>query len=756
MSNRNNPYQNFPGYVLRTPILSFDFYKKLTANESLSNNILKDTFNDPLVKEACFLASPTLYFELEKWMSGEYNSKKEDKIRFSLLKYLSRMSTRCTPFGLFAGCSLGEFEDNTTIINTSPNLNSRHTRLDMNYLVALSQDLSKSKGIREQLLFYPNTSIYASGHQLRYIEYYYVDSRRQHHIVEVDNSEYLQKILSKATSGSYLFDLTKLLIEDNIAKTDAEHFITELVDSQLLISELEPSVSGPEFMSQISAVLKKLKGTSKEIEFLGKIESQLNSIDDSIGNTIDKYLAISENLKEYPTSFELKYLFQTDMELQPKKNKLSKEVISALKKVMVLLNQLTPPTSETNLTKFKEAFFERYEEREMPLSKVLDVETGIGYLQDRGSGDVNPLVDDIVLPFQQDPYNKNTFNQNAIHRILERKLIECDRTGARKIILSDKDFKEFPIKWDDLPDTLSAMIQITFEDGIEKIQFSGMGGSSAANLLGRFCHGDDTLYQYTQNIAHLEGEMNPDKILAEIVHLPEARVGNILMRPSFREYEIPYLAKSSLPSDHQIPLEDLFISVRNDSIILRSKKWGKEIIPRLSNAHNFSANALPIYQFLCDMQTQNLRSGLYFNFGFLENNRTFLPRVEYDNLILHEAKWKIQKKDIEVLQKKVENINALKKEVLDWRSKLNIPQYALLSDGDNELLINFNNVTSVQMLLDTVKNRTEFLLTEFLFANDGIVTSDNGHYTHQIVVSFFNGNKLESQKISKHGEGTTA
>lgn len=754
MRNSNNPYQNLPGYVLRTPILSFDFYKKLTAKESLSSDTLKAAFNDPLVKEACFLASPTLYFELEKWMNGEYDSKKEDKIRFSLLKYLSRMSTRCTPFGLFAGCSLGEFEDYTSITHTSPDLNSRHTRLDMNYLVALSQDLSKKKEIREQLLFYPNTSIYASGHQLRYIEYYYVDSRRHHHIVEVHNSKYLQKILSRATSGAYLSDFTKLLVEDDIAKTDAEHFITELVDSQLLISELEPSVSGPEFLSQIVIVLKKLEGTSEEIEFLEKIQNQLNGIDDLIGNPIEKYLAISEYLKKHSTSFELKYLFQTDMKLQPKKNKLSREVIVALKKGMVLLNKLTPPTSENNLNKFKEAFFERYGEREMPLSKVLDVETGIGYIQDNGSGDVNPLVDDIVLPVQKDPYNKNALHKNDIHRILEQKLIECDRTGAQKINLTDKDFREFPLKWDDLPDTLSTMIKITCEDGIEKIQFSGMGGSSAANLLGRFCHGDATMHRFTQNIVQSEGEMNPDKILAEIVHLPEARVGNILMRPSFRDYEIPYLAKSSLPLDCQIPLGDLFISVRNDTVIIRSKKWDKEIIPRLSNAHNFSVNALPIYQFLCDMQTQNLRSGVYFNFGFSENNRAFLPRVEYDNLILHETKWKVQKKDIEVLQNNIESLNVLQKEVSDWRDRLNIPQYVLLSDGDNELLINFENMTSVQMLLETVKTRTEFLLTEFLFANDGIVKSDNGHYTHQMVVTFFNEKKLESQKKNKHSEGT--
>jgi len=745
MAKNESPYLHFPKTVLRTPMLSFGYYRKLTADTIILSETLKKAYSNPLVKEACFLASPPLYFEMEKWTKGELDKKKERKIRFSLLKYLTRMSTRCTPFGLFAGCSLGDFDDSTSIKNAEPNMNKRHTRLDMNYLVALSQDLSKQKGIREQLLYYPNSSIYQTGSRLRYIEYYYIESQRKHHIVEVDNSPYLQKLLSKSDKGAFLRNLILILEKDGIPKKDAENFIDELLESQLLVSELEPSVSGPEFMPQIFEVLERIKDSEKEIEFLKKTEKALHTIDKLIGNTPKAYLQLAEDLKTYPTSPELKYLFQTDMELQPKENKLSTEVVKSVQKGIALLNKITPPVTEDNLTKFKEAFRERYEGREMPLSKVLDVETGIGYLQNNGSGDINPLVDDIVLPFKKDSYNPININQNEIHRILEEKLILSDQNGSQKIVFIDKDFEDFPSNWDDLPDTLSVMIKIILEGDYEKIQFSRLGGSSAANLLGRFCHGNAELSRFTQNITDLERAMNPNKILADIVHLPEARVGNILMRPSFRDYEIPYLAKSNLNLQHQISLNDLFISVRNDTILLRSKKLNKEIVPHLTNAHNFSANALPIYQFLCDMQTQNQRAGLFFDFGFLGNNRHFLPRVEYRDLILHEATWKVKKEDIQVLLDTCESTKTFGKEVREWRTGLKLPKYALLRDGDNELLVDFENLTSVRMLLDTVKSRPEFLLTEFLFANEGIVKSENSYYTHQMVISFYNSKKLYFQ-----------
>ena len=127
-------------------------------------------------------------------------------------------------------------------------------------------------------------------------------------------------------------------------------------------------------------------------------------------------------------------------------------------------------------------------------------------------------------------------------------------------------------------------------------------GVSAANLLSRFAHLDTEIEKLVKDISRKESELVADGILAEIVHLPGSRVGNILSRPHLREYEIVYLANSDLVEEKKIYIDDLMLSYRGGELVLRSKRLNRRIIPRLTSAHNYYNDTLPVYRFLCDMQ----------------------------------------------------------------------------------------------------------------------------------------------------------
>jgi len=739
------PYKNFDNYVLRTPILSFDSFKELTSQKTVSNAQLKQACSEPLIREAFFLASPDLMQEVDRFINDEIkDERKITRIRQSILKYLTRMSTRCTPFGLFAGCSVGKFSNNTDIKLKHPSENNRHTRLDMNYLVALSQNLVKNTAIRDQLLFYPNTSIYRVGDQLRYIEYKYKNGKREHEIVAVDDSVYLEKILIGASHGAGITNLAKLIVDEEIEMSDAFNFIEELILNQLLISELEPTVSGPEFSNQIFTVLDKLQGVDHILSILNKVNHKIKNLDKSIGNEIQEYKEISYLLKEIGTEFDPKYLFQTDMILNCETNVIDEALIQNMEKAFTILNKITLPAQNQLLSKFQDAFLERYEKSDISLAKVLDVEVGLGYPVGQGSKDLNPLIDDIVIPSLSKSNGEMDLKWNSINSLFQRKLIHAIRGNEYLVSLKDVDFKDYDLSWSDFPGTMSFIAEIVNLEGVKKIKLNIGGGSSAANLLGRFCHGDMDILNYVKEIIKTEDEIEKNKILAEIVHLPESRVGNILMRPSFRKYEIPYLAKSTKPENNQLYIDDLLISNKIDNkITLWSKKHNKQVVPRLTNAHNYRANSLPIYHFLSDMQTKGMRGGVGFDFGPFANEYEFLPRVEYENIILHKATWNLKKYHIKTLIENRDKDEALLESLEEFRSFWKIPQFAMLAEGDNQLLINFKNLSSVRIFLDSFK--TKIKLVEFIFTEEGIVKMNGESYTNQIVVSFYNQQRLNDQ-----------
>ena len=110
----------------------------------------------PEVREALFVASPGLEERFDRWLR-EPEDPDDRKIERALVRYFARMAGRATPFGLFAGCSVGTVGDETGWSSADRACYRRHTRLDMDYLVALTDalarepDVPSAPGVRRQL-----------------------------------------------------------------------------------------------------------------------------------------------------------------------------------------------------------------------------------------------------------------------------------------------------------------------------------------------------------------------------------------------------------------------------------------------------------------------------------------------------------------------------------------------------------------------------------------------------------------------------
>jgi hypothetical protein len=721
-------YKILDVYGIRTPLLPLDYGNTFSNKEVLTDEDFKSLIEHPILKEGIYLASPELYKQIIKWEKGFLKDlKKIERLQFSILKYTTRITTRCTPFGLFASCSSGSFGENTSLSLEDQSAYKRCSRLDTTFLAQLSQILIEDPALKSELLFYPNSSLYKINDHYRYVEYRVDNKRRSYSLEGIITTEALELVLKHAASGKKIKKLAILLVDEDINLQDAIEYIEQLIHHQLLVSELEITVTGTDYFTSLISRIKKIPESKVTYNKLLELQKALNNLDHKIGNSIALYKTPIKLAQELVPDLDTKYVFQTDCFSTFHNNSLSKDIKKQLDEAFVLFNKLTVPSASKNLVDFKTNFTKRFEASEVPLHLVLDAETGIGFGSKKD--DSNSILDDLQVGHTP-PKRYQHVIWTDVDRMLHEKLIAATQQNKYVLSLKEEDFKDIPVNFSDLPDTLSSIIEV-YKEG--QLFIKGAGGSSAVNLLGRFSHGTQDLLDHVHDIVGIEEQINKDAILAEIVHLPEARTGNILQRPRFRNYEIPYLGKSSVPEEFQIPIEDLLVSVRSNSLVLRSKKLNKQILPRLGNAHNYSGSSLPIYQFLCELQNENKRSWIGFEWNEIHKNQSFLPRVTYENMIFSKARWHIETTTFKKLLKEPDVMKNLSK----WQSSLQLPDQVELIEGDHKLLIHLKNKTSVMMLGHTIKNKTRFILEEFLFKEQGIVKDVNGNtYCNQFVVAY--------------------
>jgi thiopeptide-type bacteriocin biosynthesis protein len=767
-------------FVLRTPLLSFDEFLSwsagLEAPASLNNPTrfeqaiaddwrslrarLTEIASRPEVREALFVASPHLEESLQIW-AREPESERGKGIELAIARYFVRMAGRSTPFGLCAGCSVGTLGAQTQLVLQDRTRYQRHTRLDMDYLGALCTALARDLALRRVLSYRPNSSLYRAAGRVRYVESRFEKKNRSFHLIAVEETESLSKTLDRAKTGSSFAALAEALVDEEVSLTEAEEYISELIESQILMPDLAPCVTGSDPIQSLIEQFEKQPATERGANILERVRTQLTTLDAvGLGNAPERYRAIAELLQSLPAKVKLPRLFQVDMVKPMSAATLGKAVVDEIVRGVDILHRLADVPSEksgmkSELTRFRDAFVARYEGREVPVVEALDAEIGIGFPPSGESGgEASPLLNDLEFPAKA----QETARWGTLEKFLLRRLSEALQNGAQEIVLQPSDLEKiFDKDPRPLPDAFAVTAIVAAADetavarGDFRVVLEGATGPSGARLLGRFCHADETLRREVELHLRAEESLRPGAVFAEIVHLPQGRLGNILARPILRAYEIPYLGRAGVAADSQIPITDLYVSVQENRIVLRSARLGREIIPRLTSAHNFTGQAVGLYRFLCSLQGQCAVENLGWTWGPLES-APFLPRVTMERLVLARACWNVDQKELKPLGE--QSGAARFRTVSAWRKRRRLPQLVALADDDNTLPIDLDNVLSVETFVRLTRGREEVRLLEIFPQPDRLCArGPEGRFLHELIVPFVRkaekeGNREEQKPIS--------
>lgn len=723
-------WKHFSKVLVRTPVLSID---NTETGYAVMNADLPELFI-----EGIYLSSESFWNQYLNL--SEISTEDRNKVERTLFKYLIRSSTRCTPYGTFAGtalCHVNGEETNITLTGS----HIRHVRIDMEYLTSITNAINHIPHVFSQIRFYTNNSLYKLPDSYRYAEYELINGARFYNLTFAERTDYLDRVIERASNGATARELESILVaSENVSVEDAQQYIKSLFESQLLTSELEPCITGQDPLSVLIDKLSKLKYTEILTEQLKKIKSLINCPTGGV-NYYDNIKNIIKNIGI--DNLSINNVFQTDMYLGTSSNTVNDELLSSIIEQVTDLTVLSYPKHIPSIDNFKKRYYQKYEESEMPLNLVLDPDYGIGYgeYHDESVGG-SVFIDDIpigsvatenkpdhnfIQRFCISKYHNYLKDQKSVIELTEQELNQLSKRINRKLL---------PNNMYILGQLLKTKEKLSSQDYC--FDLLSFGGPSGANLLGRFTQGNRDIHDFVDDILKQESANVDDVIFAEIVHLPQARVGNILLRPTLREYEIIYVGKSGTPLEKQIKLDDLMVSIINGNIILRSKKLNKRVVPRLTSAHFFGGVNLPVYKFLCDLQSHSYVLPNLWDWGEIVA-ADYLPRVVYKNVIIRKARWRLRKKNIpEILTVKEERMIFFRK----YCDNNKLPRKVLYIEGDNELMIDFEEQKSVDILLHYLKRHENIVVEEFLFSEENCFVKDTEgrSYTNELLIPIYNTN----------------
>ena len=752
MEAKQPAYRALSQFALRTPTLPFDVLDRWSAQPDLAarREVLRALVDDPAVREAVFVASPDLERQIALWQR-EPDAPAAVAVERALVRYVSRMASRCTPFGLFASVAIAPLGADTRLDVPPRSAAWRRTRLDNDVLFALTTALGRDRAVRERVRYRANSSLYAAAARLRYAEARVAGALRSYQLVAVDPTDYLDALLARsAGDGATRAELLSVLTADpEVTADEAAAFLDEVIDTQLLVPVLGPHVTGPE-PSEGLAQLLRAHDLVDPATVLDDARRAIAAIDGAApGVPAEAYRAIEADLgRRLPIAFETSRLFQVDLYKPAGEASLGPAVTAELLKGAELLHRLTPNGGD-DWSSFRGRFAARYETREVPLLEVLDDETGIGFGGAETNARAAPLIAGLAMPAPRGPQQALVRDRDRhlmflVARALDARAAEIELSPADVDKLTERE----PVRLADVISINAVLVAASpqaVETGDYRVRLGGIG--MGAQLLGRFTHGSADARALVEQISRAEEAFHPDAVFAEIVHLPEGRLGNILLRPVLRGHEIPYLGTSGAPLDRQIEVSDLLVSIEGARVVLRSRRLGREVRPRMTTAHNFAnSKSLAPYRFLCAHASQGTGYASW-QWGVLDH-LPFLPRVRHGRFVLARARWLLHDHELAPLEaafaglasaKTPAQITAIRARtaavIARLREQLRLPRWVVIADGDNELAVDLDNELMVDSAAHLVKGRKTAVLQELLPGPGELCArGPEGGFVHELVV----------------------
>jgi thiopeptide-type bacteriocin biosynthesis protein len=705
-------YEPLGWALVRAPLLAAGTARPA----SLGGSLLPD---DPRVQAAIGVASADLTAALARTRPGDGKAR---RIRGKLLRYLIRMSTRPTPYGLFAGVGLASWGAATDLaLGTEPP--RTRTRPDMEWLLALVERLEQDAGIRSGLRVVASSTVVQRGGR--------VFSMGTAPAVSVRATPVVRRAIELARVPVSAATLAEKLGDGpGVTPEKVERLVDELWRQGFLLSNLRPPLTGTDPAGHVLDRLHDLPAARAVAAQLGELRRLLGAWDRlPLEERVQGWPDLLDRVRVLHPAPASRSLLQTDMALPLAGRRVNTAVGVEAARAAELLLRLSPyPRGLPHLDAYRQAFEGRYgPDREIPLLELLDPDLGLGPPGDHsGNGASQP------------PAARR-------ERLLLDLALEAQRSRRLVVELYDQllaRLETWPPEAATGPSSLdvSVFVAASSPAAIDAGEFlavvgPNLGAAAAGRNLARFA---DLLGPQARaalaEVADAEAALDPGRILAEVVYLPQRpRSANVAIRPAVRSQEIVIGTVPGVADEQVVPVNELVVGVREGRFCVRWPAGGAEVVG--VQGHMLSPLQAPAAaRFLLEVAREGRCQLSSFDWG-PATGFPFLPRVQRGRVVLALAQWRVDPAAGELAAAPAGGFAAA---LAAWRERWSVPRHVYLAVADNRLLLDLDDPEHVELLREELGGLTEgrsALLQEALPgpAEAWLPGPDGGHITELVV-----------------------
>lgn len=744
MTKEPNIYRALDFFMIRTPVLPFNLFiqcfpsdwKDQEELKRYSLNKLVELSNDPIIREAIAVASPSLLESLS-YLGNDQNARKKAQAIKGFMRYLLRMMTRPTPFGLFSGVTYGQFAEQSQMNIEGIATYRKRVRPDMEWLLKIVDKIEKQREVVVQFRIQRNSLIYRQGERAKipYVARYGDLGVGESDSVSVRASAVFDLVMEASMNPiPYLELVSRIKSAFMEAELDTiHHYIWQLFEQEFLISELRPPTTSIEPFDHILSVLDRVEGIDELKVALNEIRRNIRSYNSrSIGQGEEQLLQLRQMMNALA---EVKTTVQVDLSLEDRSVTLPSQVREDVEKVAHLFSRIST-RKYRHLEEYCNEFLEKYGPyREIPILELLDEEIGLGAPATyQNPSSVHRQLKNPSVPFS-----------TKCEQLLFKWFVSCMHQGEQEIVLTNERIQQ--ILEDESDKTTSELIPtpsmelyflmvVQDREALNRGEYTlvlgpNPGSSGAGKTFGRFIDLMGVSFKNMFNEIHEEEQrLSPGKLLAEISYLPSAaRSTNVVLTENFRTYEIGIGTNHTVPEDQQIHVSDLMVGVRDDKFYLKSRKHNCEVIPTAGHMLNYQG-APNVYRFLVEVSQEGYRQWSTLEWGVMDQS-PFTPRLRYGNIVLSPATWRIQLSGKTSERESEEQLALLVREFsIQWK----VPRYVYMTQFDNRILFDMEHSLHVEEICKDLKSNGQVTLIEHIggFEDMPIQRSD-GRLTAEFV-----------------------